>query len=652
MSKYNNLPDFLADLSHAIKIKKKKDINEPIAAYDFSNEVMSITSGGGGEFNVRQVILDDGTCELHITDAEEGGNSEGGFIPEGTITIKENGTYDVTNYATADVSIPTDEPNLINKEITENGVYSASADGADGYSTITVNITEIVIPEEYVCKVVDYDGSIIKEETHVEGETFTLPPLPTHDGLIAQGYSSPIPIENNQITVGNSDVVIGVMYETSSGLTEIDVELNKGTGLTVTLKMDGTKNWGDGTSDNETTHTYAKSGRYTIRCDGATMSSRYDAGIYYGIFDQGNITDNYYCTGLRIGSSVTSIPEAAFQRCKSLTTVTIPNSVTAIKFIAFSECDLRSITVPTGVTELGNSVVMSNYNMTSAVIPYGVTSFTNLLFGACYSLTNVTIPNSVVLLDTSTLSGCQSLKKITVPESVTKINNYVFNGCTSLTEIIIPASVTSIGSYAFSGCTSLVRADILARISELNSNMFEGCSSLISINVPDSVQYIYAKAFIDCKCLKTVYIPDSVTYLSSEVFRDCHALEYVRMPKNSISIGTSIFRGCWMLKNIIIPNGITTIPSYAFPNCFCLTSIVIPYGVTKIDSHAFNGCSSILTYDFRNCTSIPTLDNSANVFLDINKRAKIIVPDELYDSWIAATNWSSYASYIYKVSEV
>jgi hypothetical protein len=39
-------------------------------------------------------------------------------------------------------------------------------------------------------------------------------------------------------------------------------------------------------------------------------------------------------------------------------------------------------------------------------------------------------------------------------------------------------------------------------------------------------------------------------------------------------------------------------------------------------------------------------------FNRINKLAKIIVPDNLYDEWIASTNWSLFADYIYKVSEV
>ena len=34
-----------------------------------------------------------------------------------------------------------------------------------------------------------------------------------------------------------------------------------------------------------------------------------------------------------------------------------------------------------------------------------------------------------------------------------------------------------------------------------------------------------------------------------------------------------------------------------------------------------------------------------------NENLKIIVPDELYDTWIVATNWSTYANKIVKASE-
>ena len=57
-----------------------------------------------------------------------------------------------------------------------------------------------------------------------------------------------------------------------------------------------------------------------------------------------------------------------------------------------------------------------------------------------------------------------------------------------------------------------------------------------------------------------------------------------------------------------------------------------------------------MKYDFSQCSSVPKLQN-VNVFNGINKIAKIIVPDNLYDAWITASYWSAYANYIYKASE-
>lgn len=59
-----------------------------------------------------------------------------GVFPTGNIEIIENGTYDVTNYASANVNVPSKitQP----KTITENGVYNATDDGVDGYDVVTV----------------------------------------------------------------------------------------------------------------------------------------------------------------------------------------------------------------------------------------------------------------------------------------------------------------------------------------------------------------------------------------------------------------------------------------------------------------------------------------------------------------------------------
>ena len=104
--------------------------------------------------------------------------------------------------------------------------------------------------------------------------------------------------------------------------------------------------------------------------------------------------------------NVTSIGKQAFERCSSLTSVTIPNGVKSIGISAFFWSGLTSVTIPNSVTSIGGYA-----------------------FAYCKSLSSVTIPNSVTSIEEATFADCSGLTSMTIPNSVKSIGWSAFNRC-------------------------------------------------------------------------------------------------------------------------------------------------------------------------------------------------------------------------------
>ena len=71
-----------------------------------------------------------------------------GITPTGELAITSNGTYNVTDYASANVNVP--EKQLGTKTITTNGTYNASDDNLDGYSEVEVETSGVDINDYYL----------------------------------------------------------------------------------------------------------------------------------------------------------------------------------------------------------------------------------------------------------------------------------------------------------------------------------------------------------------------------------------------------------------------------------------------------------------------------------------------------------------------
>ena len=491
--------------------------------------------------------------------------------------------------------------------------------------------------KDYV-KFYDYEGTLLHSYSKDEVEALTeLPPLPSHDGLICQGWNWSL----EDIKAEGKETNVGAMYITDDGKTRLYITIAAEERMDVplcflqTVANGVTIDWGDGSATETlssigeiaTVHSYTSIGDYIITLDvvdGCTL--QLGKGSYnYGIVGAATYSGSVYGDMIRkveIGDA-TYIRDYALVYCYHLTSITIPKSATRLGANTFYDCDsLTGLTIPNGVTSIGSNFVSNCNALTSIAIPKSVSSVDTNAFNACTILTRITIPNSVKTVSTRMYSNCRSLTSIQISDGTRSIGDYAFDGCYTLASVTIPDSVTSIGISAFNGCLSLT-----------------------NIAIPDSVTSIGNTAFANCNSLSSIVIPNGVTSISDGTFRDCACLTRITIPDGVTSIGKSAFQSCKTLTSIAIPDGVTSISDSAFNYCRALVSIIIPGSVTSIGNNAFYMCLAMKFYDFTKHTAVPTLAN-ANAFQNIPSDCEIRVPAALYDEWIAATNWSTYAANI------
>ena len=119
---------------------------------------------------------------------------------------------------------------------------------------------------------------------------------------------------------------------------------------------------------------------------------------------------------------------------------------------------------------------------------------------------------------------------------------------------------------------------------------------------------------------------------------------HIDVPNGTTKIGRHAFYNFQTLKTVSIPEGVTSIDGGAFNSCSYLQNLVIPSSVSTIGAGALAWCSRCKVFDFSSHKTIPTIeaDTFTGAFNGTNANAKILVPYDLYSSWIYATNWSVY----------
>ena len=399
-------------------------------------------------------------------------------------------------------------------------------------------------------------------------------------------------------------------------------------------------------------------------------------------FYESNITGE-----ITIPSSVTSIDKYAFASTNISGDLFIPYTVTSVGERAFEKCaSITSVTLYTTprnpTTTTNKSLAVGTYafydctSITGITLGSGVTSIGNYAFANTSSLTYINY-NAIEIKDLSTSSmafKCAGLNAdgitVTFGNSVTKIPNCLFyvdsaknsprlcniafesnTVCTTigsnafansyyLSKVVIPNSITKIGSSAFENCYSLASVTLGAKLATIDSNAFKSCYKLVEVYNLSALNVTkkagdsgmgYIGAYLRDLYTSTtessnlIFTKDGFVLYEGEV---CFLLSYVGsaetvvFPKNCNGKQYEIYEyALYKYPNKIsieLSDGVTVISKYAFKEANINGTLVIPDSVTDIYEEAFAGGRGKITK------------------LTLSKNLKEIRNKTFYDSFLIA----------------
>jgi hypothetical protein len=302
-----------------------------------------------------------------------------------------------------------------------------------------------------------------------------------------------------------------------------------------------------------------------------------------------------------------------------------------------------NITKTAAYSAIGDYVVTIEDSGAYGVNTGGYILGNNVTYSSCLLIAYLGV--NFTTISASSFRANTALRVISLNDNITTINLFTFTDTNGLLSINLPNSITTFNS-GFS--TGLKTITIPLSITSLPSSVFSGCSSLVNAIIPSSINTLGNTAFANCFSLRKIDLSNITNLSGAGIFATASSLESVILNNSVTSIQSTLFQNCTVLNSVNIPTSVTSVAAQAFLNCNNLKELEFPSTLTSIATQAFQGCNSILEYTFLSTTP-PTLA-STSAFASIKSTCKIYVPDANVAAYQAATNWSTYANYIYPLS--
>lgn len=158
---------------------------------------------------------------------------------------------------------------------------------------------------------------------------------------------------------------------------------------------------------------------------------------------------------------LTTIGNAVFYNCTSLSSLSIPDNVVSIGYNAFENCDgFTSVNFSQNskLSVINNSAFAGCSQILALFLPTSVKTIGALAFKDCSKMLSLKFlqgESKLTDIGNSAFDGCTSLGLLKLPKSLKNIGAYAFNSCSYINNVTLSDNVTSIGAYAFAGCTKL-----------------------------------------------------------------------------------------------------------------------------------------------------------------------------------------------------
>ena len=280
---------------------------------------------------------------------------------------------------------------------------------------------------------------------------------------------------------------------------------------------------------------------------------------------------------------------------------------------------------PKGVTGKGyeDSAQIYTDMIRRAELPIN-TLLASYCFYNCQLLKYVTVATRTDItrgMDMGCFRYTESLEALIVPRYITSLRGY-FLGNSGVKVLSLPDGLVTIDGYTFPNTYRLKRLVVSGR-------NYQG----IEVNGSAIQKLIFEKPVTNGNGGYESF--GGISKATDVVFGEL------------TRFGSGMF-GNTGIREIEFREGTEYLYDGCFRNSYRLLMVTMPSSIKRIYAQAFQNCPQLKFVDFTKCEWVPILENS-NAFSGNSSDFEIRVSAELYDKWIAATNWSTLADKIVPV---